>query len=210
MKSALSLLRVGVDLDGVLNNLGETTLLDLQSRGWAPPAFRFEQVTDYWMDRVIPGVTKEQILEVFEKGDVFWNAKPNLDARTTLEVLMGYGAEVHIVTSRNFSSMHRKLTEEWLRKYAFPYTHLAIYGKEEKADYASAMKLDVFIEDYLGTAVEMCDIVRASILLDQPYNRWIYERSEVGALLGLVQAEPRNLLRAYHWKEIDRYFFERD
>jgi uncharacterized HAD superfamily protein len=200
MKSALSLLRVGVDLDGVLNNLGETLLRELQSRGWAPPELQYDDITHYNFEEFIPGLKTEQLMEVFKKGDCFWDARPTNNALETLNELYSVGSPIHIVTSRNFSHMTRQITEEWLRRYDFPYHRLAIYGKGEKANYALAQGLDIFIEDHLPTALEMCDISRVSILLDHPYNRWQYR--------GIAEdLEPVNLLRMYSWKEIRNYIF---
>lgn len=190
-------------MDGVLNNLGAVTLREFQKRGWAPPEFTCDDISAYNFEDWIPNLTKEQVYAVFREGDVFWKTQPDLDAVRVLADLRMAGVAVHIVTSRNFSDVHRKVTEEWLRKYGFQFDRLAIYGKHEKGSYAEAQRLDVFIEDHLPTAEEMTDICRVSILLDQPYNHW--KHAVDGA--GIPIAEPPNLVRMYCWKEISQFFF---
>lgn len=204
MQSALSLLKVGIDLDGVLNNMTETVLAELKRQGLCPTSFSTDDIKEYWFEKNIPGLTKEQVWEVFRKGDVFWNANPLPHAQETLAQLNAAGVQVHIVTSRGFSQMHREITEEWLRRYGFGYHRLAIQSKKEKAHYAQAHRLDLFIEDHLPTAQWMADIVRLSILLDAPHNQFDY----VPVIAGMEPTvEPANLVRMFGWKEIQRFFF---
>lgn len=202
MKSALSLLRVGVDLDGVLNNLGETILAELKTRGWAPLNFSPDQITAYNFEECVPDLTKEQVYSLFETPYVFWNAQVDITAREVMKDLDEQGIQLHIVTSRDFSPLHRQVTEEWLRVNGIPYHRLAIYGKQEKPIYAESQKLDIFIEDHLPTAETMADLCRVSILLDQPYNRWTHPSDWDGK----PSPEPANLLRMYSWKEISKFF----
>lgn len=192
------MLRVGVDLDGVLNNLGETMLREFISRSVCSPDFSMDQVTEYDFEKIVPGVTGDMVWEVIRDGDVFRDAHPNPSAVNILPLLMEAGVKIHIVTSRNFSQFHRKITEDWLRRHHFQFDRLAIQSKKDKANYAEAHRLDVFIEDHLPTAEAMTDVVRCSILLDQPYNQWDYQ--------GGSNPEPPNLIRMFSWEEIEAFF----
>lgn len=193
MKTALSLLKVGVDLDGVLNNMGEMLLAALQAAGSVPAEKTLDDVTDWHYSKCFPGVTEEMVWEILKEGEVFWNAVPDPLAREVMQDLHDYGVELHIVTSRDFSGYHRKITEGWLREHGFPYDRLEIVvSGKEKLTYANQHRIDVVIEDKAETAVDLARNVRLSLLLDRPYNRGI--------------APVSNLRRVYSWGEIRRFF----
>src|SRR5438067_2478954 len=99
MKQALSLLRVGVDLDGVLNNLGETVLTALKSRGLCPEGFTLDDVKDYDFEKCIPGLAKEELYKLFEAGDVFSDAELDIQGVRVLQAMQHHGIQIHIVTS---------------------------------------------------------------------------------------------------------------
>ncbi len=194
MRSVMSLFRFGIDLDGVLNDLGETMLSLWKRDGVVDPAFTVDKVNVYEFENCVPGITGEMVYQALMDGECFREANSLKDALYTLDMLKDAGAEIHVVTARGLSSAHRLWTQEWLHEQRVAYDKLAFVSKKYKLEYATDNHLDFFIEDHWPTAFAMADVCRMSILLDRPYNQ------------EPIPGECTTMRRMFSWKEIRHYF----
>lgn len=193
MRSVLGCLKIGFDLDGVLNRLDAAVIDWLKEKGHLSPEETLEMNRTWRFEDSFRGLTSEAVAECFASGVPFNVAQPEQGGINVLTALKEAGATIHIVTHRYQYPTIQADTAAWLTKYRVPYDHLVFADSAAKVVYAEAAGLDVFIEDKLETARAMADVVRRSFLYDKRYN-------QSGAVL-------HNLRRFYDWSEVRAFFF---
>jgi len=96
-------------------------------------------------------------------------AIPRYEASEYINRLFFMYQAIHIVTARE--NCLRPLTETWLNKYKINYNSLHHLGGTEKLPTALKLRLDVFLEDRLETAMTMIKWQIPTILFNTPYNQ---------------------------------------
>jgi uncharacterized HAD superfamily protein len=195
MRSLLSSMRMGWDLDGVLNHGDEAGLSWLKQQGLVEQSATVAQITSWYWEECFPGLTREDTDRMYREGEVFAQAAPDWEGRDMLIDLLRHGVEIHIVTNRAWdesTAHHRGITTEWLARFGIPYHRLAFSA--DKAGYARGHNLDLFVEDKLPSAIKLVDAVRVSFLRDKPYNQ-------------VDSATVEEVRRFYDWDELSRFFW---
>ena len=192
-------MRIGVDIDGVLNDIGawhyscgfKFCIENNINRPFNPYRYMME----------------EQFGLTFEENEKFWKeyifdlmvsipTRPY--AAKVLHLLKEMGHEVVILTARD----NRYLTnqyedtmdfyvEEWLIKNGIPYDEI-ISGSGKKADKVLKNNIDVMIEDKASNVEAISKIVPV-LCFDAPYN---------------LDVKGDNVTRVYSWYQIYKYFID--
>lgn len=195
---ALSLLRVGFDLDGVISQTEESTFSALKAEGLIPLSASLTDLASFKWEDNFPNLKTETMMALFADGEVFRQAPVNHVAAFTANWLVSRGIEVHIVTHRPWE-VARVDASRWLHNNRVSHTHLTLVSsREEKSAYCQQHGLDVFIEDNLDTAIRLTQFVRRSFLFDRPYNRATGPAA--------VHVNTRNLTRFYRFEEVLTFF----
>lgn len=189
-------MRIGIDIDGVLTNVGQ---------------FVLDYLTKYCVENHISyeiGEKNYDLAKTFgineETVEHFWNqyleyyaihepARPF--ASEVIKKLKDEGNEIYIITARTFSNREdsigehmRHLVKEWLKNNAIFYDKLVFTKakEEKKAQEILDYKIDVMIEDNPHNINELSHLIPI-ICYDTEYNR---------NCLG------KNITRCYSWYDI--------
>lgn len=192
-------MRIGVDIDGVLNNYGE----------WHY-SYGFKFCTDNGIDRGFDPykyMIEEKFNLTVEENYRFWKeyifdlmvsipTRPY--AGKVLQMLKGMGHEIVILTARDnrfltnqYANTMNFYVEEWLNKNGIPYDEI-IAGAGNKLDKCIKNKLDVMIEDKASNVIKISDVIPV-LCFDAPYN---------------LDVNKENVTRVYSWYQIYKYFLD--
>ena len=133
------MLRIGIDVDDVLNNLVDYTLSVFAQRTWKE--YTPEIFTQFDVSACLPPEEAKQFLSIFGEEDTWRNLVPNADAQDTVEALCADGHSVYFVSACSPHTCGWK--SEWLRKF-YPTVpernHVFIYNK-------ALLALDILVDD---------------------------------------------------------------
>lgn len=192
-------MRIGVDIDGVLNDVGEWhyscgfkfCIENHINRGFDPYKYMMEgqfNLTDeenykFW---------KEYIFDLM----VSIPTRPY--AGKVLQLLKEMGHEIVILTARDnrfltnqYANTMNFYVEEWLNKNSIPYDEI-IAGAGNKLDKCINNKLDIMIEDKASNVIKISDVIPV-LCFDAPYN---------------LDVNKENVTRVYSWYQIYKYFLD--
>lgn len=192
-------MRIGVDIDGVLNDIGEWhyscgfkfCIENHINRGFDPYKYMMEgqfNLTDeenykFW---------KEYIFDLM----VSIPTRPY--AGKVLQLLKEMGHEIVILTARDnrfltnqYANTMNFYVEEWLNKNSIPYDEI-IAGAGNKLDKCIKNKLDIMIEDKASNVIKISDVIPV-LCFDAPYN---------------LDVNKENVTRVYSWYQIYKYFLD--
>lgn len=193
-------MRIGVDIDGVLNNIGEwhyscgfKFCIDNHiNRGFNPYEYMIEKQF-YLTDEENYKFWREYIFDLM----VSIPTRPY--AGNILKLLKEMGHEIIILTARDnryltnqYANTMNFYVEEWLRKNNIPYDEI-ISGPGKKLDKCLKHKLDIMIEDKASNVLEISDVIPV-LCFDAPYN---------------LDIEKENVYRVYSWYQIYQYFLDK-
>ena len=192
-------MRIGVDVDGVLNDIGawhyscgfKFCIENKIDRGFNPYKYMMEEqfhITDeenykFW---------KEYIFDLM----VSIPTRPY--AANVLSLLKEMGHEIVILTARDnryltnqYENTMNFYVEEWLIKNSIPYDEI-IAGSGKKSDKVVKNRIDVMIEDKASNVMTISKIVPV-LCFDAPYN---------------LDVSGENITRVYSWYQIYKYFID--
>ena len=190
-------MRIGVDIDGVLNDIGQwhyscgfKFCIDNHiQRGFHPHEYMIEkqfELTDeenykFWREYIF---------------DLMVSIPTRPYAGNILKILKEMGHEIVILTARDnryltnqYANTMNFYVEEWLHKNNIPYDEI-VAGPGKKKDKCIKHKLDIMIEDKASNVLEISNVIPV-LCFDAPYN------------LGIVK---NNVHRVYSWYQIYQYF----
>lgn len=194
-------MRIGVDIDGVLNDISAWHL-----------AFGAKYCSDHQIDR---GIRDDEyyVKDVFSltqmEADDFWfrynlelieNIPSRPFASEVLERLRSEGHKIVILTARNNDYLRGEYAGKmddyvilWLEKEHIPYDEI-VTGSIHKATAAQDLALDLMIEDKLLNILEVSAFLPV-LCFDQLHNRTI---------------RGRNITRVYAWPQVYDWVHKRN
>lgn len=190
-------MRIGVDIDGVLNDVGEWhyscgykyCIENNINRGFHPEKYMIEEQFEL-TDEENYTFWKEYIFDLM----VSIPTRPY--AAKVLGLLKELGHEIVILTARDnrfltnqYENTMNFYVEEWLNKNNIPYDEI-IAGPGSKKDKCIKNKLDFMVEDKASNVIKISDVIPV-LCFDAPYNQGI---------------EKDNVTRVYSWYQIYNYF----
>ncbi|MDD5826721.1 MAG: hypothetical protein PUD25_03035 [Bacilli bacterium] len=194
-------MRIGVDIDGVLNDIGQwhyscgfKFCIDNHiQRGFHPYEYMMEkqfELTDeenykFWREYIF---------------DLMVSVPTRPYAGNVLKSLKEMGHEIVILTARDnryltnqYANTMNFYVEEWLHKNNIPYDEI-VAGPGKKRDKCIKHKLDIMIEDKASNVLEISDVIPV-LCFDAPYN---------------LEVVKKNVHRVYSWYQIYQYFLLKD
>ncbi len=193
-------MRIGVDIDGVLNDIGQwhyscgfKFCIDNHiKRGFHPDEYMIEkqfELTDeenykFWREYIF---------------DLMVSIPTRPYAGNILKLLSEMGHEIIILTARDnryltnqYANTMNFYVEEWLRKNNIIYDEI-IAGPGKKKDKCIKHKLDIMIEDKASNVLEISEVIPV-LCFDAPYN---------------AKISKNNVKRVYSWYQIYQYFLDK-
>lgn len=160
-------MRIGIDFDGVINNMLETWIEDLNRMCGA--SVKVEDIVEWEVAKQYPYLDKADLFSPLDAPD-FWDRvtiKP--DAPEVIKKLIAEGHEIYIITSSHYRNLMPKL-ERCLFVH-FPYlTKNNIIVTFNK----SLIKVDLLLDD---GAHNFKDFEGIKVIFDAPYNK-TYEKAD--------------------------------
>ena len=190
-------MRIGVDIDGVLNDIGEWhyscgfkfCIENNIDRGFNPYKYMMEDQFNL-NDEENYKFWKEYIF------DLMVSVPTRPYAGKVLSLLKEMGHEIVILTARDnrfltnqYANTMNFYVEEWLNKNSIPYDEI-ITGAGSKKDKCIKNKLDIMIEDKASNVEKISEIIPV-LCFDAPYN---------------LHINKDNVTRVYSWYQIYKYF----
>ena len=153
---------IGIDFDGVLNNMLELWLSCLNQRH-SGYQVKIEDITDWELSKAYPILTEAELFAPIDEPE-FWEAvsiKP--EAPEVVERLLAEGHKIYIITSSYYKTLFYKF-ERCLFKH-FPYLKkediIITYDK-------SLIRVDLLLDD---AEHNLKDFQGIRVLFDAPYNK---------------------------------------
>ncbi len=184
--------RIGIDIDGVLLNMGQF-VLDYGSKFCYEHNLDFEIQDGEYDERKAFGLSEEE-------AEKFWNeylvkyieSMPRECTKEVIDILKE-NHEIYIITARDeyglpqeyYGSM-QKLTKKWLEENKIYYDKL-IFSSEGKLDVCQENKIDVMIEDSPNNIEKLSKGDLQVFCYDSSYNK---------------KANGNNVIRVYSWYDI--------
>ena len=192
-------MRIGVDIDGVLNNIAEWhynygmkfCIDEGIEKGFQPQEYYMEQ--EFFLSR-------EENVRFWQRYifDLLIAIEPRPFASEVLHKLRKEGHTIVILTARDNQYLTNQYEgtidfyiQEWLAKNNIEYDEI-ITGSSNKCEKCLTHQLDVMIEDKKTNIKKLSEHLQV-ICFDAPYNQDIH---------------GENITRVYSWYEIYRLFHQ--
>ena len=192
-------MRIGVDVDGVLNDIGawhyscgfKFCIENKIDRGFNPHAYMIEEQF---------GITDEENIKFWKEYifDLMISIPTRPYAATVLTLLQEMGHEIVILTARDnryltnqYEDTMNFYVEEWLIKNGIPYNQI-IAGTGKKSEKVIKNNIDIMIEDKASNVEAISKLIPV-LCFDAPYN---------------LDVKGDNITRVYSWYQIYKYFID--
>lgn len=190
-------MRIGVDIDGVLNDVGEWhyscgfkfCIENEIKRGFHPEKYLIEEQFE---------LSEEENYKFWKEYifDLMVSIPTRPYAAKVLGLLKELGHEIVILTARDnrfltnqYENTMNFYVEEWLNKNNIPYDEI-IAGPGSKKDKCIQNKLDIMVEDKASNVIKISECIPV-LCFDAPYN---------------ADVSKENVTRVYSWYQIYDYF----
>jgi len=176
-------LKIGLDIDGVVADSFAVFRREL-NKHYGKEITKFD---DYDMSKLY-NVAWEDMSAFFEQNMeyLFSTPAPMDGAVETIHAWLGEGHEIFYITARKCGAEER-VTLKWFDRNNIPRDKAIFVGEASKTFAIKQFAIDIFVEDYMGNALEIAAAGVPVLLLDAPYNQG---------------KTPKGVTRCYNWKEI--------
>ena len=177
-------MKIGIDIDGVTADF-VTPFLPVLEEALGRPV-RYEDITTYhFQDAFGYGQEMEiQIRKEIDRRDLLRCLPAIPGARETIRRL-ARSHDIHFITARP-EALWGQVTRTWLDGRGFPYASLR-FREGRKAEASEGF--DLFVEDFLETALDLAAQDIQVCLYDQPWNQARYL--------------PEGCTRVRSWQEVE-------
>ena len=193
-------MRIGVDIDGVLNDIGawhyscgfKFCIENDIDRGFNPNKYLMEEQF-FLSDEENYKFWKEYIFDLM----VSIPTRPY--AAKIVNILRDMGHEIVILSARDnryltnlFADTMNFYVVEWLKKNNIEYDEI-IAGPGNKKDKCLKNNIDIMIEDKASNVLEISEVIPV-LCFDAPYN---------------LNVSRDNVTRVYSWYQVYQYFLDK-
>lgn len=173
-------LKIGIDLDCVLNNLVDIWIKILNEKHGLN--IQYNDVKQWDMQYTYPTLSHDQVYEPLYMSELWNQLSIQPYSKISLRQLMNSGHQIYIVTNTHYTNTEVKM--RWLFKQ-FPFikwNQIIITSNKQ------LLKLDILIDDYEKNLIGG-DYIR--ILFDCPWNRDVDDKKY-------------ELIRTFGWKNTNK------
>ena len=193
-------MRIGVDIDGVLNDIGgwhyscgyKFCIENNINRGFNPYEYLIEKQF-FLTEKENNKFWKEYIF------DLMVSIPTRSYASRVINELRNMGHQIVILTARDnryltnqYANTMNFYVEEWLKKNNIEYDEI-ISGRGNKKDKCLKNNIDIMIEDKANNVLEISNHIPV-LCFDAPYN---------------LEVNKDNVTRIYSWYQIYDYFLKK-
>ena len=193
-------MRIGVDIDGVLNDIGgwhyscgyKFCIENNIDRGFKPYEYLIEKQF-FLTEKENNKFWKEYIF------DLMVSIPTRSYASRVINELRNMGHQIVILTARDnryltnqYANTMNFYVEEWLKKNNIEYDEI-ISGRGNKKDKCLKNNIDIMIEDKANNVLEISNHIPV-LCFDAPYN---------------LEVNKDNVTRIYSWYQIYDYFLKK-
>ncbi len=184
-------MKIGLDLDDVIADCLEAFLRWYNHK--TGKNFLREQFkeNDWWL---VFGITGDELIKSmnneFHEKIKIEDLKPIQGALESINYLLEKGDELFIITAR--PEKFKKKVEAWIKYHLktdkIKVVHSGMYNHaDSKADVCKKLKIDVFVEDFVDTALACAEKGIKVLLFNQNWNQ---------------NLKHENIVRVRGWKEL--------
>lgn len=194
-------MRIGVDIDGVLNDIGQWhyscgfkfCIENNIDRGFNPNKYMMEEQF---------GLTDKENYKFWKEYifDLMVSIPTRPYAAKVIHNLREMGHEIIILTARDnryltnqYANTMDFYVEEWLNKNNIEYDGI-LSGSGNKKDKCLKNNIDIMIEDKASNVLEISNHIPV-LCFDAPYN---------------LNINKNNVYRVYSWYQIYKYFLDKE
>lgn len=186
-------MRIGIDIDGVLNNVGQFEL-DHGAKFYVEKCGKHLENPNGKGSFNIFAATDDEDIQFWQKAIYDFVKYPARDfASEVIKKLKNLGHEIYIVTARTSDLSYcditpdkmKKIVVKWLKKYKISYDKI-VWTTKEKVSFCKENHIDLMIDDspkHINSLAKFCKV----ICFDAPYNR---------------HCTGENISRCYCWYDI--------
>lgn len=159
-------LRIGFDVDDVLNNFMEVVVAEYNKHN--DDNLTLGQFTKYKIDDCLPPEKAELVKKEFKTENIWEKIVPTKTAQTTLERLIQKGYLIYLVTACD--PITHPIKSGWIKKW-FPFI------PQENVVYTYnkwLLNVDILVDDCQDHLVHG---IYTRVLMDKPWNRNVSEMS---------------------------------
>ena len=154
-------MKIGIDFDGVMNNMLETWVEWLNKEHGTE--VKVEDVTEWELAKKFPGLTKSELFKPLNTPEFWDEVTIKHEAPEVVEKLIAEGHEIYVITSTHYKILPYKFKRSLFAH--FPYLTkenlIVTYNK-------SLIKVDLLLDD---GAHNLKDFEGIKVVFDTPYNR---------------------------------------
>ena len=169
MREELSKIKVALDLDGTITDVHSFIKNDVYCRF----GISFD-----WDESDLSKLSIPKKALSFIKSKCFGNPSymnsipPTEDALEQIERLKGLSEveKVYIVTGRSSSPVMVAHTEAWVEEYFGKLIDGVFFSGYKKGKFLKDLGVDIYVEDMLEQAMEVCEHDITCFLINKPYN----------------------------------------
>ena len=172
-------MKIGVDIDSVLNNLSECALKMFNEHSGKNVCL--EDLTSYDYYECLPKEDADYMISLFSNKELWDELEPIKDSQWGLQTLVNNGHQVLLATATSPVNFAWKV--EWIAKYYPFFDQKNIIRIMDK----SLLNVDVLVDDCMD---QLTKIICDRIVLDYAWNR------------NEIKDKVYDINRAYSWKDI--------
>ena len=181
LKTSGNIIKVGIDIDGVVANLNDKLLELANEMYYYPPHYYPRKLKkelkasdiitfDYTKCTPLNDEDMKQIFKVLETEKALLELKPLQDAQKVINYLHHF-FEVYFITSRaKYYTNAKEQTFEWFDKHNIIYNQNNFFFDNKKVELSKKLGISKFIEDRAETALELAENNINVLLLNYPWN----------------------------------------
>lgn len=172
-------LNILVDMDDVLVDLLPTWVEHLNQRFGTNVAVA--DIKDWNISQYFPSNTDDELYDVLQSQTFWQQVQPKREAVSTLQLLLGSGHLITVVTSSHYETVAHKMRECLLHHFPFiEWEDIIVASKKQM------IQGDVLIDDGIHNLIGGA---YTQLLMDMPHNQ-------------NIDAEKYGVIRVHDWAEV--------
>lgn len=180
-------MKIGVDIDGVLNNLTEA-VLEVYNED-SGDNLTVDDITDYMIEKFVKPEYKKDFPKYFMDKRVWKRVKPVQEAINLISKFYKEGNLIYFITSTEPYNLYKK--DKWLQRI-FPQMIFEMDDMLIRIKHKQLVDVDILVDDYSKNLKGKTHYFK--ILINKPWNQNIDDEKE-------------HITRCYNWNEVEKAIY---